>query len=203
MQALPAACAKCGAVFWMPMPFVGTGTYRFGSNVTNCPVRGCGGWADIAEGLFEFTRDGISVISAPDVTIEMLRALRALLHDAYEQDLSVEEVRKRAESINPNFGGLFDPAAWRLETKVALIGAATAIVVALINARDQPVTVNVNLDPSAILTAIQKIPAGPITQGHADQHIANEIERIIGGPPKLKPDDAIRPEPPPKKGTRP
>ena len=201
MRALPAACARCGAIFWVPMPFVGLGTYHFGSNVTNCPILGCGGWADIANGIFEFTRDGVAVISAPDVTVEMLRALRVVLRDAYEQDLPVEEVKQRAESINPTFGGLYDPAAWKVQTKVALIGALTAIIVALINSRDQWVTVNVNLDPTGIITAIQNIPAKRITQGHADEHIAKEIERIIG-PPKLKPDDAIQPGPRPKRGKR-
>lgn len=202
MRALPAACAKCGAVFWAPMPFVGVGTYHLGSNVTNCPVPGCGGWADIADGIFEFTRHGVAVISAPHVTVEMLRALRAVLRDAYAQDLPVEEVRQRAEFINPTFGSLFDPATWRPEIKVALIGALTTIIVALISSRDQSVTVNVNIDPKAIITAIQQIPAGPITQGHADEYIAKEIERIIG-PPKLKPDDAIQPGPRPKKDKRP
>jgi hypothetical protein len=184
------------------MPFMGAaGTYQFGSNLTNCPV--CGGWADIAEGIFEVTSQGVGVIAAPDVTIEMLRALRVVLRDAYEQDLPVEEIRQRAESIDPRLGGFFDSAAWKGEgIKIALINALTAIVVAFIYLRAQSVTVNVNVDPTPLITAIQNIPTEAITRGHADELIANEIERIIG-PPKLKPDDAIPPGPKPETDKRP
>ena len=115
MAAVPAACMSCGAIFSMRLPFGGT-QVRLESNVTNCP--NCGRWAQVADGLFQFTRDGLTVISAPDVTHEMLAALRGVLRRAYEQDLPVEEIKRQAEAISPAFGGLFNPATWSLEIRL-------------------------------------------------------------------------------------
>jgi len=171
------------------------------SNLTNCRVPGCGGWAKVADGLFEFTQTGTTVISAPDVTYDMLVALRVVLRQAYEQDLPVEEIRRRAEDVNPAFGGLFDPVHWSGQVKVALIAAVGAMVTAYITTREAPVNVNVSfqhVQPEVILEATQNIPAASILRGEADRHIATEIARIIARP-KLKPDQTTQPGSPPGK----
>jgi hypothetical protein len=191
MATVPAACMTCGAVFWMRLPFGGASVVELRSNVTNCPI--CGGWAQIADGLFQFTRDGLAVISAPDVTHQMLAALHGLLHRAYEQDLPVEEIKRQAEAISPGFGRLFDPTTWSPEVKSAVIGALAAVLIAWMTLRQEPVTVNVNsIDPAPLIDAIRQMSTEQVLRGDADERIAEAARSRMLGPPRLKPDNATR-----------
>jgi hypothetical protein len=121
MGPVPAACMKCGAIFWIRLPFSGFRRVLLRGNITNCPIRGCGGMARVAEGLFEFTGHGVAILSAPEVTFEMLIALRALAQSASKERWPADRFLEEAENISPAFGGLFKPSTWSPEVKAAWI----------------------------------------------------------------------------------
>ena len=207
MVAIPAACMECGAIFWAHLPIslpMSVGRVHLQSNRTNCPVPGCGGWAQIADGLFDFTREGVAILSAPQVTYEMLIALRALVRSAHQDQWPVEKLKKEAEAISPTFGGLFSPSTWSPEVKQGLILAAGAIITAYITLHQKPSAVNVPLiDPVALIDAIQGIPAQRVVEGGADGLIAKTVkpQRHLG-PPQFKPTPGGAPDLKPKRNPK-
>jgi hypothetical protein len=197
---------KCGAIFWMRLPFVGIRRALLSRNRTNCPS--CGGTARVADGLFEFVRDGVAILSAPEVTYEMLLGLRALVQSAHQQQWSTEKLKEEAETISPAFGGLFAPSTWSPEVKNACIAAVAGLLIAYILSQQKPPVVNVQtIDPGALIQAIQGIPAEQLVEGRADDAIAARLEpatipahpkpeqRRILGPPKPNPKRKPRSKP--------
>jgi hypothetical protein len=74
-------------------------------NKVNCPV--CGfEEAKVANGVFNITNDAIEVISAPDITVEMLKAFAGVAQRVSEGAISAKEAITEAEAIAPKLGAL-------------------------------------------------------------------------------------------------
>jgi hypothetical protein len=188
MDPVPAACMKCGAIFWIRLPFSGSARVLLRGNMTNCPIRGCGGMARVAEGLFEFTGHGVAILSAPEITFEMLIALRALAQSAHKERWPIERFRQETEAISPAFGGLFKPSTWSPEVKSACIQHFDKIIIALMAA--YILLQHKDIDAEAILDAIVGIPEELFESGDADAIISERIKqnnRALPPIPKPKP----------------
>lgn len=109
MVAIPAQCPRCHSIF----PFKGIATgpgvniknLHLKGNRTNCPVCGFHA-ATIADGIFSVANDAIEIISAPDATVEMLKAFAGIAKRASEGQISKEQATAEAEAVSPQFGGL-------------------------------------------------------------------------------------------------
>jgi hypothetical protein len=201
MGPVPAACMKCGAIFWVRLPFSGIGRVLLRGNMTNCRVRGCGGMARMAEGHFEFTEQGVAILSAPDITLEMLAALRALAQSASKEKWPVARFQREAENISPALGGLFKPSTWSPEVKAACIQhLLPKLIIAMMVA--YLVLQNKNIDAGAIFDAIIGIPDELFISGEADAIISERIKPDNLTPiPKPKP-TLGPPKPNPKRKRR-
>jgi len=102
MAGLPSKCTRCGLVFQ-------TGVIEIGPNVsgisfqdcaTNCPK--CGGVANIADGTYSSTLDGLRLDAGPLKTIGIIKELNRLAEKAKAEHLSTEEVLAELADINPD-----------------------------------------------------------------------------------------------------
>ena len=111
---IPAFCSNCGTLF--PSSVVGfdgaaetTLIGLVGGRIENLNIQGfsqtcpnCGQLAQVAEGHFaNVTRGSLSIISAPELTHEMLRAYAKLLGMVLENKLPADALTKEAEKIHP------------------------------------------------------------------------------------------------------
>ena len=82
---VPASCPSCRALF-------ASRALHIGGNVKNVTLIGnketcpfCGGWAYLADGVFDVADNILSVVAAPNVTRQMLAAFGAAVKQAYEE----------------------------------------------------------------------------------------------------------------------
>ncbi|MCZ6796741.1 MAG: hypothetical protein O7D36_02195 [Gammaproteobacteria bacterium] len=69
-----------------------------------CPF--CGNWTDIGDGVFDIADNVISVVSAPNITLNMLKALETVAKQAYRENLTPDEAIEAANAISPDFKNL-------------------------------------------------------------------------------------------------
>ncbi len=101
---IPAHCPTCGAVFRSRL-LSGSGNFKnltLSGNTETCPY--CGNMARTAEGVFDIVEGVISIISAPNITKEMLAAFDDIVRKAYEEKAAPEDLAKQAEDIDPTLG---------------------------------------------------------------------------------------------------
>jgi SEC-C motif len=105
MVGMPCICSHCGARFVLPDVIGGSGSAKgltFSGNRTGCPV--CGDWADILDGVYDFSAEVLTVVSAPQRTIDELTRLRDTLADLAklpESEQTVEAVTEAAPWLAP------------------------------------------------------------------------------------------------------
>jgi hypothetical protein len=126
--ALPAFCPTCKTVF--PSGFVvqqATNT-SFSGNRATCPV--CHNPdAKVIDGTFDIASDVIKIISAPEFTVEILKAFAAIAKSLSEGKIPEQQAISEANNLSPKLGQLLRGAANKL-TDVALIATLTAVLVA-------------------------------------------------------------------------
>lgn len=149
-SAIPASCPSCGAVF--PSRLANFG----GANIKNLTLIGnketcpyCGSMADVANGVFNITESIVTVVSAPNVTKEMLAKFSHAVQEAYRDKTAPEDLAREVEQIDPRFGEIIRDARKnpRLYT-VALI---------LILAAIKSCSVEVKVDANRLIDQIQGV----------------------------------------------
>lgn len=101
---IPVSCPNCGALF-ASRAFHISGNVRgltLSGNRETCPF--CGGMAHIADGVFNVANNVLSVVSAPNVTKQMLAAFEKAVQVAYANKTAPEQLAKEVEKIDPSFG---------------------------------------------------------------------------------------------------
>jgi hypothetical protein len=106
MTIIPAFCLTCGRVFPSQILNVIGGNVRLHAmgNIETCQY--CGGMAQTADGVFEITGNILRVVSAPQITRDMLAELRAVVTKAFLAKEPLEQVAQEVEAIHPSFGPL-------------------------------------------------------------------------------------------------
>lgn len=101
MATIPAHCTSCGAIFSSRAISIEGSVHNLTlcNNSETCPC--CGGRAFLAEGVFNIANDVISVISAPTITLEMLKRLGVAVQEAYKDSNKVSQLNEVAASIDP------------------------------------------------------------------------------------------------------
>src|SRR5687768_10859455 len=87
----PAFCPACGFIFQSRLLSIGgnvTGLSLEGNKET-CPR--CGEWADVLEGEFNVVGDTIEVLDASDLNRERLARLQAILDQARNREIDLDE----------------------------------------------------------------------------------------------------------------
>lgn len=149
---IPALCSSCGALF-------ASRTISIGGNVENLTLSGnketcpyCGGSANLADGVFDVAGNILSVVSAPNVTKQMLAAFATAVKKAYEERKPLEELAKEVEKIDPTFGEIIRKAGTNSRFYiVALLLTLSAI---------KSCSVDVKLDANQLIDQIRdKSPA--------------------------------------------
>jgi hypothetical protein len=101
---VPALCRNCGGITAINLQIAFQPGWRvvLSGNMTDC--RHCGSVAEVADGVFEIAENAIKIISAPDITISMLRSLGRLINIAYREKKQVDELEANAALIDPRLG---------------------------------------------------------------------------------------------------
>jgi hypothetical protein len=100
MADYPCSCSNCGHVFFIPNMIHGPGQIdgiTFTNNVLTCPR--CGGWADMASGTWDYDNEVLTLLSAPEATLEALIRVRedlAMLSRSPVSEQTEEAVRQTA-----------------------------------------------------------------------------------------------------------
>ena len=169
MPAIPAFCLSCGRVFASQMFGFGPGAHvRIFSegNMESCPY--CGGMAQTADGVFQVTDDVLKVVSAPQITRDMLAALQVIIRNAFTEKKPVEEVAQEVEKIDASLGPLIRSSATRGNYLIALLLILYTIQRILSVSLDMKLDVNQLLDqilngPSPVIMTPAP-PARPVEQ---------------------------------------
>lgn len=101
---IPVYCPHCRALF-ASRAFRNMGNakgLRLAGNMESCPR--CGQLARVAVGVFDIANSVISVVSAPNVTKQMLLAFEAAVQKAYAQKMTPENLAEQVGKIDPSFG---------------------------------------------------------------------------------------------------
>ncbi len=174
MVLVPAHCDACGLDFQPRAISLGPGARNITlvGNLTNCPR--CGGIARFIEGEFNVKDGKFEVLSASDVTREMLVRLQLLIDEAEAHPSRLDEIKQKAEAVHAGFGGLFNPLEWSPEVKAALIAAVAAAMVARCAGGGTTV---INVAPKIIIEAPDKRTPQPPLREEAGGSPAPKRER--------------------------
>lgn len=100
---IPASCPNCGG-FFASRAFSISGNIQrmvLSGNRETCPF--CGGMANIVDGIFNVANDVLSVVSAPNVTKQMLASFEEAIQFAYAHKSSPAQLASEVEKIDPSF----------------------------------------------------------------------------------------------------
>lgn len=155
-----ANCPSCGAVFR-------SRAFAISGNVSGLTLRGnketcpfCGAWANISDGLFDVANGVLRVISAPQLTKDMLAAFGALIQKAHEQKTAPDELAKEADEIDPELGKFIRLLRTRDLYAVGLLLLLIAI---------RSCTVSVEVDVNELIDQINDVPPTEIVKALGNQ----------------------------------
>lgn len=118
---LPAVCPACGLVFPSVLSSMSRGALRLQSagNQESCPR--CGAMAVSPEGVFEFSRDAVSVIEASPLTLAVLVGLRDIARAATDGVIPPETAIERMEEQAPWIADLLEAYGPRLRRALFMV----------------------------------------------------------------------------------
>ncbi len=152
---IPALCSSCGALF-ASRAFNISGDVKnltLSGNKETCPF--CGAWADIADGVFDVADNVLSIVSAPNITKQMLGAFGKAVKKAYEVKKPPEELATEVEKIDPSFGEIIRKSG---SNKRFYLVSLLLIVAAI-----KSCNVDVKLDANRLIDQIRGTPPAAVT----------------------------------------
>ncbi len=101
---IPVSCPHCGALFASRAIHISGNVQglTLSGNKETCPY--CGNMALIVDGVFNVADNVLSIISAPNVTKQMLASFEEAIKKAYAEKSDPEQLAKEVEKIDPSFG---------------------------------------------------------------------------------------------------
>jgi len=145
---IPAHCPTCGAIFqsrFLSMFAGNIGRMGLSGNKETCPF--CGNMANIADGVFSIADNIISVITAPNITMQMLSEFGAVVKEAYNEKTSPEDAASQADSIDPEFG--------KIIRSLSSKGAFYTTGLLLIYLATKSCTLNIELDANKLIDELK------------------------------------------------
>ena len=106
---LPVFCGKCKSIF-PSKNYVFAGTYFYSwDNEETCPA--CGfERAKLSEGLFDLTSEAVRILSAPNITYELVIALREALQDIRSGQKTFDNAARWLDALSVDLGSLLRKA---------------------------------------------------------------------------------------------
>jgi len=152
---IPAHCPTCGAVFRSRILSISGNVKNLtlSGNTETCPF--CGSIANTAEGIFDIVNDIITVITAPDITKEMLAAFDAIVKKAYQEKTDPEDLAKQAEEIDPTLGKLVRSAS---SNKPYYLTGLLLLILTI-----KSCNFNINLDVNKLIDQLKDVAPSYIT----------------------------------------
>lgn len=142
---LPCFCPKCKAIFASRSYVFDGPVFSLWNNEETCPK--CGNnHAKLSEGTFNLLKETAEIISAPDMTYVMFKALQGVIDDHKKGQVSPEEAYDKALAIKPTLFGTLkqiwgDSPNAKYNTCLATLGvvlAAAALIPGFIDSKDEP-----------------------------------------------------------------
>lgn len=150
MATIPAHCHSCGAVFLSRMIAIEGSVQNLTLSNNSEPCIYCEGRAFLADGVFNIANDVISVISAPDFTLEMLRRLGVAVQEAYKDPSKVSQLKEVAESIDPELANVIN--------KITSSNKLTMVGLFLLAMAIKSCSVDVNIDVNRLIDQLKEQP---------------------------------------------
>lgn len=122
---LPAFCPQCKQIFASKNYVFGGQFYSLWDNSEECPS--CGHEAKLSEGTFNLSAEMVKVISAPDLTYAMLRAISEISEDLLMAKITTSEAIKLAEQAAPSYAKILKAAISHGAAVVVFLAAAATI----------------------------------------------------------------------------
>jgi hypothetical protein len=124
--ALPVFCPSCKTIFPSQNYVLGGQYWQSWGNKEQCIE--CGyAEAEVAEGIFDLTKEIVRILSAPDFTHLMLRQVAQIAEDIAKSQITPEEGVKRFENVSPSLGKIVRRALQIGVSAIMLVSAAAGI----------------------------------------------------------------------------
>jgi hypothetical protein len=152
---IPVSCPHCGALF-APRAFHISGNVQgltLSGNKETCPF--CGNMAHIADGVFNVAVNVLSVVSAPNITKQMLAAFEAAVKKAVVEKITAEQLAKEVEKIDPSFGEVVRKVGKNNHLYIASLLIALAAI--------KSCTVDIKLDANHLIEQLTNSPPAAIS----------------------------------------
>ncbi|AMK16919.1 MULTISPECIES: hypothetical protein [Sphingobium] len=140
MAKVPAHCGHCGLQFYSENFIGGSGAsgITLKGNRTNCPR--CGGWANLADGIFNLHDDQLELVDGPPLTRAMMAQLRLIAEKAKLKAADAEELLAEVAEVSPE-----------LAEKIRGRGLPYFVIVLLIIWLIKSVNLNVTVDLNRLI----------------------------------------------------
>jgi hypothetical protein len=147
---IPVSCPHCGALFASRAFHINGNVQRLmlSGNRETCPY--CGNMAHVADGVFNVAKNVLSVVSAPNITKQMLTAFEAAVRKAYTEKTAPELLASEVEKIDPTFGDAFRKAGNNNQLYAA------SLLIALVAIKS--CTLDVKLDANRLIEQLTNSP---------------------------------------------
>jgi hypothetical protein len=122
---LPVFCSSCKTVFPSKNYVFGGAYFHSWNNTESCPHCGAPD-AKLSEGLFDLTSEVARILSAPDITYAMMRALVETADEVSLGKVTPDEAISKFRLISPRIGELMTKARKYGPAAVVLISLAIA-----------------------------------------------------------------------------
>ena len=139
MARLPVFCPKCKSIFASRAFSISGRNMSFRNNTETCVVCGFNG-ARLSEGVFNLTHDTIEVISAPDITVAMLKAFAEIALRAAAGQITSTEAIAQASSISPKLAVLLSNGMTQGIAVAALLSSLVGIYLSYSSNKSSDVT---------------------------------------------------------------
>ena len=125
MPVIPAFCDRCGTAFGSGIFVENCLSVNMSGNKSGpCPK--CGSMGTILEGIFNISKDAITILSAPLWTFEKLRQLSSILKESKDKKYSHDQVVERVNEETPELNGLVSALP---RTRIELYAFLTMLLV--------------------------------------------------------------------------
>jgi hypothetical protein len=128
-------------------------------NKESCPR--CGHMAQMADGVFNIANDVLSVVTAPNITKQMLAAFGTAVTKAQKENTPTEQLAAEVEKIDPSFGEAVRKAGANNATKVVGLLVLLAAI--------KSCSVDVKLDANRLIEQITNSPPAVVISQNPDK----------------------------------
>lgn len=147
MASPPAACTKCGHVFFgTAVQFSGGARPTLVGCTTTCPK--CGGVANFGDGMFVEVSGQAELVNGPELTKSMIDRLRGVYREAQSNNLTSAEIVSAISEISPE-----------IAAKITKLDLPKAFLLLLMVWMIKSVSLDISLDLNKVIDQVANLVA--------------------------------------------